>query len=259
MAIRRFRSGSQTEPMGKGQMAEYVANCPRCRASRTTFDVLSTAHVTTRYSWQRYYEAFCLCRHCSHTTTFLIVQKKPDDTLAAHAPETLRGNINNLFEFEGYISQKDIGATAPPDHVPPPLAKIFEEGTKCVAVGCWNAAGAMFRLCVDMATEPLLPGPEENVAGLTGFIRKNLGPRLEWLFKNNRLPAEIAGLSDCIREDGNDAAHRGALGKEDAEDLLDFTTALLERMFTEPERLKLAEIRRQERRDSKKSSNDQTA
>jgi hypothetical protein len=92
MAIRRFRSGSQTEPMGKGQMAEYVANCPRCRASRTTFDVPSTAHVATRYSWQRYYEAFCLCRHCSQTTTFLIVQKpatvvepvyRSDDTVAS--------------------------------------------------------------------------------------------------------------------------------------------------------------------------------
>jgi hypothetical protein len=58
----------------------------------------------------------------------------------------------------------------------------------------------------------------------------------------------LVGLSDCIREDGNDAAHRGALGKPDAEDIQDFTVALLERMYTEPERLKLAEKRRQERR-----------
>ena len=84
--------------------------------------------------------------------------------------------------------------------------------------------------------------------GLSAFDRKNLGPRLDWLFEAKLLPLELDGLSDCIREDGNDAVHRGALGKEDAEDLLDFTVALLERMFTEPERLKLAEIRRQERR-----------
>jgi hypothetical protein len=56
-------------------MAEYVANCPRCRASRTTFDVLSTAHVGTHYSWQRFYETFCLCRHCLRTTRFVIAQK----------------------------------------------------------------------------------------------------------------------------------------------------------------------------------------
>jgi Domain of unknown function (DUF4145) len=104
----------------------------------------------------------------------------------------------------------------------------------------------MFRLCVDMATEGLLP--REDVEGLMAFSRKNLGPRLEWLFENNKLPAEIAGLSNCIREDGNDAAHRGALGKVDAEELQDFTFALLKRMFTDPESLKLAEQRRQERR-----------
>jgi hypothetical protein len=229
-------------------MAEYVANCPRCRASKTTFDVLSTTHVDTQHGWKRFYEAFCRCRHCLRTTTFVIAQRNSsdEDALEKNAPETIPGNINNYFGLDGYISLKDEGATKPPDHVPPDLAKIFEEATKCVAVQCWNAAGAMFRLCVDMATEQLLP--TENVEGLTAFIRKNLGPRLEWLFENNKLPAEIAGLSDCIREDGNDAAHRGALGKEDAEDLLDFTVALLERMFTEPERLKLAELRRQERR-----------
>jgi hypothetical protein len=229
-------------------MAEYVTNCPRCHASKTTFDVLSTAHVATQYSWQRYYEAFCLCRHCSRTTTFVIAVKssRDADELEKNPPETIPGNINNFFELDGYISLKDAGATEPPDHVPPDLAKIFQEATKCVAVQCWNAAGAMFRLCVDMATEQLLP--KEDVEGLTAFIRKNLGPRLEWLFENNKLPAEIASLSECIREDGNDAAHRGALGKVDAEDLQDFTFALLKRMFTDPESLKLAELRRQERR-----------
>jgi hypothetical protein len=39
-----------------------------------------------------------------------------------------------------------------------------------------------------------------------------------------------------------------ALTKEDALDLQDFTVALLERVFTEPERLKLAEERRAQRR-----------
>jgi hypothetical protein len=229
-------------------MAEYVADCPRCRANRTTFDVLSAVHVATQYSWQRYYEAFCRCRHCSCTTTFVFAQRnsRDGDALETTALETIPGNINTYFELDGYISLKDQGATKPPDHVPPDLVKIFEEATKCVAVQCWNAAGAMFRLCVDMATEPLLPDGE--VAGLNSHTRKNLGPRVDWLFENNKLPAELFALSDCIRQDGNDAAHRGALGKEDAEDLSDFTVALLERMFTEPERLKLAELRRQERR-----------
>jgi hypothetical protein len=43
----------------------------------------------------------------------------------------------------------------------------------------------------------------------------------------------------------------GYLTKDDAEDLLDFTTALLERLITEPKKLELAEARRQTRRAQK--------
>ena len=108
---------------------------------------------------------FVCDRHCSRATTFVIAQKNPDDsrTLEENPPETIDRNINAFFDLEGYISLKDEGTTEPPDHVPPDLAKIFEEATKCVAVQCWNAAGAMFRLYLDMATEPLLP--EGEVAG----------------------------------------------------------------------------------------------
>jgi hypothetical protein len=48
--------------------------------------------------------------------------------------------------------------------------------------------------------------------------------------------------------DGNDGAHVGSLKKTDAEELLDFTVALLERMYTEPEKLRLAKDRRDSRR-----------
>ena len=59
---------------------------------------------------------------------------------------------------------------------------------------------------------------------------------------------DLFQLSQCVRDDGNDGAHAGTLGNEDAEDLLDFTTALLERLVSEPEKIKRAEQRRTERR-----------
>lgn len=40
--------------------------------------------------------------------------------------------------------------------------------------------------------------------------------------------------------------------KEDGEDILDFTYILLERIYTEDKRLKLAQARRDERRSEKK-------
>ncbi len=39
------------------------------------------------------------------------------------------------------------------------------------------------------------------------------------------------------------------ISKEDAEDLLDFTQMLLERIYTEPERIRLAAERRRQRRN----------
>ena len=90
--------------------------------------------------------------------------------------------------------------------------------------------------------------PEADGDGLNSKVRRNLGLRLPWLFDRNLLPEALRELSSCIKEDGNDGAHEGSLQKEDAEDLLDFTTALLERLYTEPERLRLAKERREARR-----------
>jgi hypothetical protein len=71
---------------------------------------------------------------------------------------------------------------------------------------------------------------------------------LPWLFAKGLVPEALKEMSSCIKEDGNDGAHAGSLTRVDVEDLLDFTTALLERMYTEPERLRLAQERRASRR-----------
>jgi hypothetical protein len=93
--------------------------------------------------------------------------------------------------------------------------------------------------------------PEGEVPDLPKKVRRDLGLRLPWLFDNNKLPADLRELSSAIREDGNDGAHQGTLTKVEAEDLLDFTTALLERIFTEPMRLQIAKERREKRRNPK--------
>ena len=110
----------------------------------------------------------------------------------------------------------------------------------------------MYRLCIDIVTRDMLPA--ENVFGLNSGIRRNLGLRLPWLFDNGNLPESLRELSKCVREDGNDGAHTGTITKTDADDLLDFTTIFLERIYTEPERLRLANARRDSRRDHNKGT-----
>lgn len=236
-------------------MAELVTDCPRCGASHTTFDVLSHKIVGYQYDWQTWYEAFSICRHCHRSTVFVLAEKgipEKEFLKKSGGPSSVNGSINGLIRIETFISLKDAAGVEPPEHLPPAIHAAFVEGATCQAVGCHNAAGTMFRLCVDLATRPLLPEGEEN--GLNRKVRRDLGLRLPWLFDNGVLPEGLRELSSCIKEDGNDGAHAGTLTAEDSEDLLDFTNALLERMYTEPKRIELAKARREERRTKPKGT-----
>ncbi|MEL4181439.1 DUF4145 domain-containing protein [Roseateles sp. PN1] len=201
-----------------------------------------------KYGWQQWYEAFCVCRHCRKASIFVLAQATDPDKTIVHRNGLVKltGAVNQWMRIEGIVSKKDDASVEPPQHLPQSIEAAFREGAMCLAVSCYNAAGTMFRLCVDLATQSLLP--EGEVTGLNPRVRRDLGLRLPWLFTNHILPAALHDLSTCIKDDGNDGAHAGTLGKEDAEDLLDFTTALLERLYTEPEVLKLAKERREARR-----------
>ena len=229
-------------------MAQLVADCPRCGSRSMTFDVRG-AHVTGEdYGWQWWYEAFSVCRHCKRATIFILSDSREanHDELHKAGLQKIDRSLNSFVDIEGFVSLKDHATVSPPEHIPQQISAAFQEGATCLAVGCYNAAGAMFRLCVDIATRDLLP--TEDLDGLNAKVRRNLGLRLPWLFAHAKLPRSLEGLSSCIREDGNDGAHAGTLGKPDAEDLLDFTVELLERVFTDPRRLELAKERRGERR-----------
>jgi hypothetical protein len=234
-------------------MAELVADCPRCGAQHITFDVRAVHLVRVQYGWHHTYEAFGVCRHCAHSTTFVLEENAQHHDIELFnntSPLKIADALNGYFNVRRFISLKDHSAVDPPGHVEDDIANVFREGATCLTVECWNAAGSMFRACVDLATRPLLP--VEEAPGLNHRTRRDLGLRLPWLFENGRLPGDLREISTCIREDGNDGAHQGTLTKEDAEDLLDFTVALLERLFTEPRRLEIAKERREERRGRKK-------
>lgn len=215
---------------------------------KITFDLQSAHFVGCEYKWQRWYDAFCICRNCDGTVVFILSQKdiKHSDYLRDTGLPRIDNSVNNYFNVERFRNLKDHAKAKPPDHVTEIIKSAFEEGATCIAVGCFNAGATMFRLCVDHATRALLPQPEPP--NLTREIRRSLGLRLKWLFDNGLLPEGLRELSACIKEDGNDGAHAGTLAKIEAEDLLDFTFALLERLYTEPERLRLAKTRRDARR-----------
>ncbi|MGD0597307.1 MAG: DUF4145 domain-containing protein [Sedimentisphaerales bacterium] len=225
-------------------MAELVANCPRCGSQKITFDVTQAHIIGVEYQWQRWYEAFCICRHCLRSTIFVLSDSVHGDYQLVHTKGllNLEGAINQYVDITDFVNLKDIAAAQPPEHLPQNVEKIFREGAKCLAIGCNNAAGTMFRLCIDIVTRGMLP--TEEVEGLNARVRRDLGLRLPWMFDHGILPESIRDLSSCIKDDGNDGAHEGTLSEEDAGDMLDFTYAMLERLYTEPKRIELAKERR---------------
>lgn len=160
-----------------------------------------------------------------------------------------QSNLNHSFRVIGFINQSHVGAETPPNHLPDGVRAAFEEATRAFAIGCWNAAGCMFRVSIDLATKEI-----HSKGG--GPDRLTLSRRLNWLFDNTHVPSDLRDLATCINDDGNDAAHIAGLNKEDAEDLLDFSRELLRRIYTEPARVKKANERRKYRRDKAKQGAD---
>lgn len=237
-------------------MSVLVADCPRCPAQNMTFDVRGQNFRGLESGWVSYWEIFSICRSCHQATVFVLrlgeyeaAEKFPVDSGAAFLKYD--GVLNNLFEIRGHIALKDEQKVAPPEHLPDEIREVFEEGAACLAIGAVNAAATMFRLCVDLATFPLLPEVVEGQKAEPDLrARRDLGLRLPWLFDNKLLPGELRDLAVAIKDDGNDGAHRASLSEDDAEDILDFTVALLERLITEPKRLELAKERRAKRHDT---------
>lgn len=231
-------------------MSELVANCPRCKSQQMTFDLVQALPTVEYHGWQQNWEVFCICRNCFKSTIFVLQQKSYEDReyLRKKSLPEMDFSVNQVAIVKGHISLKDEIAEQPPEHLPEDINSIYIEGAACMAIGCHNAGATMFRLCIDLATNSMLP--EENENGLNNRIRRSLGLRLEWLFEKSILPTALQELSTCIKEDGNDGAHAGNLSEADAADILDFTYMLLERLYTEPKRLEMAKLRRQARRES---------
>ena len=192
-------------------MPELVANCPRCGASRITFDLVAAIKTGQYYGWQFWYEAFCICRQCRQSTTFVLSESVNGNYEYVHKKglTNLEEAVNRYVNIEGTVTLKDSASVEPPAHVPKLIEAVFREGATCLAVRCYNAAGTMFRLCIDLVTRTLLP--EDDTVGLNRATRRNLGLRLPWLFDSKRLPEGLRELSACVKEDGNDGVMREPL------------------------------------------------
>lgn len=231
-------------------MSEFVGDCPNCGAKSVTFTIQSDNPIGQRV-YPRAIEAFVVCRICDRSAIALFVARgsyQNNETLDKGSLSNGAGKILPCYDFLDFPRLALAGKVAAPDFLPEAVANCFNEGADAFCIGAYNASASMFRLALDIASKGMLPDTPADQGGPNANQRKRLFDRLKWLFDNKHLPEDLRELADCIREDGNDGAHDGSLKKADAEDLIDFVTALLERVYTEPARLAEAKARRLHRR-----------
>jgi hypothetical protein len=232
-------------------MATFVADCPRCNSKKANLDCYSSIPVKVDFDWKVYCEVFAVCRVCHKSSILLLsqFQDSHDLTSTLKEPNKITGfshSLTDYLRFERFVTSLDNAINEPPAYLPDQIDRVMREGNKCLSALCWNAAGSMYRLALDLATKGLLPDGEV----IPSKVKRSLGLRLDWLFDNGHLPEELRSLAECVQQDGNDGAHDGTLTEIDASDLHDFSFELLRRLYTEPERIAIANRRRAERRGS---------
>src|SRR4030043_264937 len=101
-------------------MAELVADCPRCGSCRITFDVAAANIVRVEYNWQKWYEAFCRCRHCGLATVFVLSESADSNYQYVHEVGILKveGALNSYVDIKWHDSIKDEAAVVPPEYIP---------------------------------------------------------------------------------------------------------------------------------------------
>ena len=125
--------------------------------------------------------------------------------------------------------------------MPKPIQSAFSEALQCFKTGSFTAAAIMCRktlegVCVDF-----------------GQTAGSLAARLKALKDNGRIEARLYDWADALRLSGNDAAHdvNVTVSKEDARDMIEFTFALTEYLFTYRRRFEEYAKRRGAKKPSK--------
>lgn len=112
-------------------------------------------------------------------------------------------------------------------HVPPELAKLYQEARVCAGAGAHTSAVlACRKMLMNIAvTQGAKPGES--------FIKY-----VEYLAASGYVPPNGKGWVDHIRKKGNEATHEIALmGQADAEELIGFTEMLLKFIYEFPARV----------------------
>lgn len=115
----------------------------------------------------------------------------------------------------------------PVDHLPQMVEQLWQEARDAARAGAYSAAGMVARsLIMHVAVEKTAPAD------------KSFAFYVKWLADNHHVPVGAHAWVDRIRQLGNEATHEiTVLSRQQAEEALTFTEALLRMTYELPGRL----------------------
>lgn len=199
---------------------QFQRDCPHCATRAAGFYVA--------YQWPSKLHThianlLAVCGVCDRGITIVSMDKSANN----HTDLT---RASYLYPEPGYlILETSPPANDPrPEFVPDNVASFFEQGSENLKAGRWDAAGAMFRKTLDVATKTVSP----SLRNLTLF------KRIESLVDTGLLTPAMGDWSHEIRIDGNDAVHDDQPECEnDARAAHQFTEAFLIYAFSLPQKV----------------------
>lgn len=119
-------------------------------------------------------------------------------------------------------------------NVPQNIQAAFEEACACYQSRSFTAAAVMCRKTL------------EGICSAHGYKKENLAASLRSMRDDGHIEGRLYEWADSLRIAGNNAAHGVAslIGQEDAKDVVEFTAALLEYLYTFREMFEKFKLRR---------------
>lgn len=207
-------------------------DCPHCLTRGAGFE--------TRYQWPSprgtdFANLLAVCGVCKAGTIILSrTNQSTHSDLVGHSlayPSDRFWLIETWPKFTGRC----------PASVPSNVESFYNQGLENLAGGRWDAAGAMFRKSLDVATKMIAP----DKRGKSLFVRINE------LVADGRLTDSMGEWSHELRLEGNDAVHDEEPETEaDANVMHRFAEALLTYVFTLPAMVEENRAKRQPANDA---------
>ncbi|MBI1813557.1 MAG: DUF4145 domain-containing protein [Deltaproteobacteria bacterium] len=194
-----------------------LVECIRCKARVNADELANFIGFDNEVEFDVRY-AFLKCPSCE--TPLLIYQWRPEEGQPWDSPKRLYPPIRRLSS-----------------QIPNELRRSFREAIRCQESGHYLATALMCRRTL-----------EGICAHHLGTVR-NLSTSLKELHKKNVIDDRLFEWASALRDDGNLAAHdmNARISHEDAEDLVDFSEAILDYVFVLRDRFETYKGRRAKR------------